>query len=91
MKEPEPLYDVFEEDDKVLVVAEIPSADVQDIGIIAAPMTLKISVKGKSRHIKLPCLISPSSGQAEFRNGVLEVHLKKTSKREKEASLIIIN
>ncbi len=77
----EPLVDVFEEDDRVKVVAEVPGVDKKDIKLNATEETLTISVDNPQRkyykEVELPAKVDPKSAQASYKNGVLEVVLKK--------------
>jgi len=77
----EPLVDVFEENDVVKVVAEVPGVEKEDINLNATEDTLVISVKAPQRkyykEVDLPAHVDPNSAKASYKNGVLEVILKK--------------
>lgn len=77
-----PLLELFETDDCVQVVAELPGIDKEDISMDATENTLKIQVLIEEREfvetIELPARVDPSSATASYRNGVLEVVLKRT-------------
>ncbi|MCF8884188.1 MAG: archaeal heat shock protein Hsp20 [Nitrososphaerota archaeon] len=77
----EPLVDVFEEDDTVKVVAEVPGVEKEDINLNATEDMLIISVKTPQRkyykEVELPAKVDPNSAKASYKNGVLEVTLKK--------------
>lgn len=80
-EEREPLVDVMEEDKDVVVVAELPGVDSDDIKLHATEDHLAISVDTPRRkyrkELRLPASIDPKSARASYKNGVLEVHLKK--------------
>jgi len=82
----EPLVDVFEEDDTVKVVAEVPGVEKKDINLNASENKLIISVDTPQRkyykEVDLPAEVDPKSASASYKNGVLEVVLKKVGKRE---------
>jgi len=76
-----PLLEIFETDDCVQVVAELPGIDQEDVLMDATENTLKIQVSIEDREfvetIELPARVDPSSATASYRNGVLEVVLKR--------------
>lgn len=84
----EPLVDVFEEDDSVKVVAEVPGVEKKDINLNATEDKLIISVDTPQRkyykEVDLPAKVDPNSASASYKNGVLEVVLKKVGKKEGE-------
>ena len=71
--------DVFEYDDTVEVVAEIRNVNKEDIDvkILSDRETLVIKAPGYYRKVKLPAKVNPSSAKAHYRNGVLEVTIRK--------------
>ncbi|UCE15138.1 MAG: Hsp20/alpha crystallin family protein [Candidatus Heimdallarchaeota archaeon] len=81
--EREPLVDIIEDTNVLRVIAEIPGVSKQDVDLSATDNSLLIqaeSIDKKRKYYKeldLPCLIFPDSASAKFKNGVLEVELKK--------------
>lgn len=74
----EPIVDVFDEEDEVVVVAELPGARKEDLRLNASRDSLEIRVAGSFyKVIKLPCQVNPDRAKATFNNGVLEVRLPK--------------
>ncbi|MEA1893650.1 MAG: Hsp20/alpha crystallin family protein [Euryarchaeota archaeon] len=77
-----PLLELFETDDCVQVVAELSGIEKEDISMDATENTLTIQVLIEDREfaetIELPARVDPSSATATYRNGVLEVELKRT-------------
>jgi HSP20 family protein len=81
----EPTVDVFESDDKVTVVVEIPGATKESIKIKAKDDELYVEAEGERKYakrIKLPAKVDPKSAKAKFKNGILTIELKKVSKDE---------
>jgi len=80
----EPLVDVYEEDEIVKVIAEVPGVEKKDINLNATEKKLIISVDTPQRkyykEVDLPAEVDPQSAKATYKNGVLEVVLKKTGK-----------
>ena len=78
----EPLVDVLEEDEDVVVVAELPGVEKEDIKLHAAEDHLTISVdtsnRKYSKELVLPVGVDPGSARAVYKNGVLEVRLRKS-------------
>ncbi|MEB2836640.1 MAG: Hsp20/alpha crystallin family protein [Desulfurococcales archaeon] len=81
----EPLIDVIEEDDEVLVVAELPGVDKDKIKVRATEDRVIIKAENSKKYYKevqLPAKVDPASAKASYRNGVLEVKLKKKERKE---------
>jgi len=76
--------DVFEYDDVVEVVAEIRNVSKEDIDvkILSDKQTLIIKAPEYYRKVKLPVKVNPSTAKAHYRNGVLEVTIRKQEKKE---------
>lgn len=88
IEEREPLVDVFESEDEVTVVAEMPGVekDKIDVKVSDDGKTLIINASNEKRRyykeVELPVKVDPSSAKAIYKNGVLEVKLKKLGKGE---------
>jgi len=80
-EEREPLVDVMEEDEDVVVVAELPGIEKDDIKLHTTEDRLTISVDTPNRkyhkELALPAKVDHRSARASYKNGVLEVRLKK--------------
>lgn len=78
----EPMVDVFDEEDHLLVVAEMPGVEERDINFEVEGETLSISARrGDHRYAKevqLPASVTMDDAKSAYRNGVLEIELKKT-------------
>ena len=83
----EPLVDVLDEEEEVIVVAELPGVEKEDINLHASEDELIISVDTPQRkyhkELPLPEEVDPKPVRASYKNGVLEVRLKKKGKGEK--------
>ncbi|MFH1055565.1 MAG: archaeal heat shock protein Hsp20 [Candidatus Altiarchaeota archaeon] len=81
--EREPLVDVIDGKEEVSVIAELPGVDKKDIDLEADQRTLSISVDTPNRkyhkELRIPSEVDPESIKAAYKNGVLEVKLKKTN------------
>ena len=79
----EPLADVFDEGDHILVVVELPGVAEADIRIEAKDDILTLSAEGRERRyakeILLPAPVDPASARQSYQNGVLEVRLGKST------------
>ncbi len=80
-KERESLVDVIEEDKTVVIVAELPGVERDDINLHAIEDHLTVSVNTPNRkyrkELTFPARVDPKSASASYKNGVLEVRLKK--------------
>jgi len=80
-KELEPLVDVIERGKDVVIVAELPGVEKDDIYLHAIEDHLTVSVDARNRkyhkELTLPARVDPKSVGASYKNGVLEVRLKK--------------
>lgn len=91
----EPLVEVNEEEDQIVVIAEMPGVRKEDIEINATNRTLTISTEkiifGRKyfKEIELPNAINSDYAKARYTNGILEIRLKKLKGKEKGTSIEI--
>lgn len=74
------LLDIFDLKDQLIVVAEIPTVKEEDIKVSVDRGKLSISVDALRRYwrrILLPTRVEKESFETTYKNGVLEVKLKK--------------
>lgn len=80
-EEREPLTDVFDEKDEVVVIAEIPGGSEEGISVNLKGDILEISAVGKNRkyrkEVLLPMQIKKETLSYTYKNGILEVRIKK--------------
>jgi HSP20 family protein len=80
-EEREPLTDVFDEKDEVVVIAEIPGVSEDGISVDLKGDILEISAAGKNRkyhkEVLLPVQVMKETLSYTFKNGILEVRIKK--------------
>ncbi|MGA9139054.1 MAG: archaeal heat shock protein Hsp20 [Methanocella sp.] len=85
--ERKPLIDVFDTDDTVQVVAEMPGIEKSDVELSVEGRNLEIhAARGDRRYhetVELPTEVDENSAKATYKNGVLEVTLKKSPKARK--------
>ena len=88
--ERKPLLDVFDTDETVHVVAEMPGIEKGDVELSIDGRELYLKASHGDRHynetVELPTDVEESSAKATYKNGVLEIILKKvksTKKRNK--------
>ncbi len=81
----EPVIDVMDFGDEIVVVAEMPGVKKEDIEISATERKLTIRAKPYGTTVNLPVEVIPDSAKATYSNGILEVRLPKKEKgRRKE-------
>lgn len=77
----EPMVDVFDEGDHLLVVAELPGVDAKDIEFEARGDVLTLSAhRGERKYRKeilLPAPVRAQDATSSYRNGVFEIELPK--------------
>jgi len=71
-----PIFDVFEKQDSVYVIAQIPDVEEKDINIEIQGDTLDISAGVYSKKISLPYK-SGSIEEKSYKNGVLQLKIKR--------------
>ena len=80
-EEREPLTDVFDEKDEVVVIAEIPGVSEEGITLNLEGDILEISAAGKYRkyrkEVLLPVQVKRETPSYTYKNGILEVRIKK--------------
>lgn len=77
----EPLVDVIEEDGEIIIVAELPGVEKDEIKVRVKGRTLTIDVQNPTRPyhktIDLPSRVKKDEAKSAIRNGVLEIRLKR--------------
>jgi HSP20 family protein len=71
-----PIFDVFEKQNSVYVIAQIPDVEEKDINIEIQGNMLNISAGIYNKKISLPCK-SGSIEEKSYRNGVLQLKIKR--------------
>jgi len=83
-----PNVDIFENDAEILVVADVPGLDPNDIGVHVDLPEFRIEAKVQglpekptvfTRTFRIDERIDPERVKAEYTNGVLSVHLAKSA------------
>jgi HSP20 family protein len=85
----EPLTDIIESEDEVFVTVELPGVDQGDIDVTISPTTLKVVGRGENRYyhkeISLPVAVREEDAKTTFKNGVLDVVLRKVKSADVDA------
>lgn len=80
----EPLTDVMHRNGTISITVELPGVEKEEIELRAQPEKVVIEVsnpeRGYYKEVALPAAVDPDSVEATFKNGVLDVTLKKTTK-----------
>jgi HSP20 family protein len=80
-EEREPITDIFDEKDEIVIISEMPGIEKNDLKIELKEDILEISAVSKNRTYRKELLL-PSKAKSEnlshkFKNGVLEIRIKK--------------
>jgi HSP20 family protein len=83
----EPLTDIIEEKERIRVIVELPGVERDDIQLHVEDRLLDISVDREdrkfSKELELPSAVDPDSAEATYKNGVLEVTLKRVAPKKR--------
>ncbi len=77
----EPLVDVFDEEREMLVVAELPGVGEEEIRVEIQDDVLSLETTGEHKYAKeilLSRSVDAASMRRSYKNGILELRLKKT-------------
>jgi HSP20 family molecular chaperone IbpA len=81
LREPKPLVDVLERDDDIAVIVEFAGFDREDLRIHLRDQRLTLTAETVDRKfhkcLNLPKRVIPSTICTTYKNGVLEIRLKK--------------
>lgn len=83
----EPLVEVSEVEGQIIVIAEMPGVNKEDIEIKATNYSLTISTKPHTenrsyyKEVDLPIAINSDYAKARYVNGILEIKLKKIDEK----------
>ncbi|MFO7795058.1 MAG: archaeal heat shock protein Hsp20 [Promethearchaeati archaeon] len=84
----EPLVEVSEESDEIIIIAEMPGVLKNNIELKATTHSITISTEKKApsgikyyKEIELPAAINSDFAKARYANGILEVKLKKLDEK----------
>lgn len=79
----EPMVDVFDEDNEVVVVAEIPGVEANDLQLEVRDDILLLAAshgdRKYSKEVLLPCAVQPDTIKSSYHNGVAEIRLAKAA------------
>jgi HSP20 family molecular chaperone IbpA len=81
LAEPKPLIDIFQENNYITIIAEIAGFNKETFKIHVKDQKLILSAKSKDRRyyksLNLPKVVIPDIMYTKFKNGVLEIKLRK--------------
>ena len=85
-EEREPLTDIIEGDNDVAVTVEMPGVEKSDIDLNVTKDAIDISVDTTKRKyhkkLDLPCDVLPKTTKATYKNGILDVVIKRKEKKK---------
>ena len=88
IEEKELIVDVFEEEDHINIMAELPGVEEKDVNLKIEDDVLTISAETPARkyykEVKLPTSVEKDSVESKYRNGILEIKLRKAKDNQKK-------
>lgn len=86
--EREPITDVIDEGERIVVISELPGVNKEDIRLTVNEKSVGIRVDTAERKynktVRVQAQVDPKSAKAVYKNGVLTVELKKVGGEQKE-------
>ena len=77
----EPIVDIFDEEERILVIAELPGVSEGQIKIEIAGDILNLTASNRdkkyAKEILLPSKVKPQPVKSSYKNGILEITLEK--------------
>ena len=84
--EREPLTDIIEGDNDIAVTVEMPGVEREDVDLNVTRDALEINVDTPKRkyhkRLDLPCDVIPKTTKATYKNGILDVVVKRKEKKK---------
>ena len=81
VEEPTPLIDMFQDNNNITIIAEIAGFNRDTVKINVKDQKITLSAKSKERRyyksLNLPKVVIPDETHTKYKNGVLEIKLKK--------------
>jgi HSP20 family molecular chaperone IbpA len=85
-QEPKPLIDMFQDQNYVTIIADIAGFNQDTLKISVKNQKLTLQAKQKDRRyyksLNLPKVVIPTVAHTTFKNGVLEIKLKKATTKQ---------
>lgn len=86
----EPIVDVFDEGDYLMVISELPGVEESDIHLEIKGDILSLKAEGKdrkySKEVLLPSEVKAESMETQYKSGILEIKLTKKTPKPGEGS-----
>lgn len=82
----EPMVDLFDEGKEIILVAELPGVGENEVKIDIKDDVLTLKTTGERKYEKeilLPCNVNAKGMEKTFKNGILELRLKRTKHEAK--------
>lgn len=77
----EPIVDIFDEEDQILAIVELPGVSEDEIKIEISGDMLQLTASNKNRkyakEVLLPSKVKANSVKTSYKNGILEISLEK--------------
>ena len=87
-EEHKPTADIVDGKDEVAVTVDIPGVEREDIDLNVTEYTLEITVPKRNYHkqIMFPCFVKAKTMKATYKNGVLDIVVKKGPSQRRQSN-----
>lgn len=78
----EPMIDLYQEAEEIVITAELPGVEPEDINVLFDQGSLRITTRGRRRYdatVPIEDQVDPSSLHHHYTNGILEVRLDRSA------------
>ena len=87
----EVFFDIFDEDEKLKIIIELPGVKKHNIQLQAASNEIEIKTPHHHKIIQLPVPVNNSIAKARYSNGILDIELEKIARNKKKAKKLQID
>ena len=84
-------FDMFDEEEKIKIIIELPGVSKYDIQLQAASNEIEIKTPHHHKIIQLPVPVNNDVAKARYSNGILDIELEKIARSKKKKKKLQID
>ena len=84
-------FDMFDEEEKIKIIIELPGVSKYDIQLQAASNEIEIKTPHHHKIIQLPVPVNNNVAKARYSNGILDIELEKIARSKKKKKKLQID